>query len=228
MPLLIGLTGYAGSGKDTAADYLVHTHDFAKISFADPLREEVAHAWHIPPGEHELFTDRTLKEHQTPRLALAYCVESEFVDAIVGQRLLDCGRNLSNAELSDILYTPRSPRWVLQRWGTDYRRRLTAEDYWTRQTARRIEHLHDAGQHVVVSDVRFDNEAEALRHAGGVIWRVQRQAATPASYSHASESPIHDHLVGGLLNNDGAIDWLEEQVALKLRTLLLASTALAA
>lgn len=36
---VIGLTGAAGSGKDTAADILQSTHRFIKMGFADPLYE---------------------------------------------------------------------------------------------------------------------------------------------------------------------------------------------
>ena len=35
----MGLSGWAGSGKDTTADILVEMHGFTKISFADPLRD---------------------------------------------------------------------------------------------------------------------------------------------------------------------------------------------
>lgn len=37
--MIVGLTGYARSGKDTIADFLVKEHGFKKIAFADPLRE---------------------------------------------------------------------------------------------------------------------------------------------------------------------------------------------
>ena len=37
--MFIGLLGYARSGKDTVADYLVETHGFTKIAFADVMRE---------------------------------------------------------------------------------------------------------------------------------------------------------------------------------------------
>ena len=38
MKNLIALTGLAGSGKTTAADYLVKAHGFTRIKFADPLK----------------------------------------------------------------------------------------------------------------------------------------------------------------------------------------------
>lgn len=37
--MLIALTGYAGSGKDTIADHLVESHGYVKLAFADPLRK---------------------------------------------------------------------------------------------------------------------------------------------------------------------------------------------
>jgi hypothetical protein len=37
--MIIGLSGYARSGKDTIADYLVEHHGFVKLSFATPMRE---------------------------------------------------------------------------------------------------------------------------------------------------------------------------------------------
>lgn len=37
--MLIGLSGFARSGKDTVADYLVENYGFTKLAFADPMRE---------------------------------------------------------------------------------------------------------------------------------------------------------------------------------------------
>jgi hypothetical protein len=37
--VLIGLTGYARSGKDTVADFMVEDYEFVKLSFAAPMRE---------------------------------------------------------------------------------------------------------------------------------------------------------------------------------------------
>jgi Deoxynucleotide monophosphate kinase len=37
--LIIGLTGLAQSGKDTAAQYLIDNYDFTRLAFADKLKE---------------------------------------------------------------------------------------------------------------------------------------------------------------------------------------------
>jgi dephospho-CoA kinase len=39
MTKILGLSGYAQSGKDTIADYLVKNYGYTKISFADPIRK---------------------------------------------------------------------------------------------------------------------------------------------------------------------------------------------
>jgi hypothetical protein len=36
---LVGLTGFAGAGKDEVAKFLVREHGFTRVAFADPLRE---------------------------------------------------------------------------------------------------------------------------------------------------------------------------------------------
>mgnify|MGYP001029466142 CR=1 FL=1 len=44
--MIVAFCGYAGSGKDTAADILVKDYGFTKIAFADALRKM---AWDINP-----------------------------------------------------------------------------------------------------------------------------------------------------------------------------------
>ena len=37
--MIIGLAGYAQSGKDTVAKFLVENHGFERVAFADPIRD---------------------------------------------------------------------------------------------------------------------------------------------------------------------------------------------
>jgi hypothetical protein len=54
--ILVGITGKAGAGKDTIADYLVREHGFTKLSFAGPLKAMLAAAGMPEPA------DRAVKE----------------------------------------------------------------------------------------------------------------------------------------------------------------------
>lgn len=49
--MIIGLTGYKESGKDTAAAYLIKHHKFERRAFADPLKRSVAALLDIPFSE---------------------------------------------------------------------------------------------------------------------------------------------------------------------------------
>jgi hypothetical protein len=37
--MIIGLSGYAQTGKDTIADYLIKNYGFTRVAFADPIRK---------------------------------------------------------------------------------------------------------------------------------------------------------------------------------------------
>jgi hypothetical protein len=48
MPVILGFSGKAKAGKDTAADYLVKNHGFVRISFADRLKVMVNDLYGVP------------------------------------------------------------------------------------------------------------------------------------------------------------------------------------
>ncbi len=77
MTKLIGLTGPAGSGKDTVADFLVAKHGFTKLAFADKLRAEICDAYDVPV---QLLLERQTKDTPLPKLALVYCRDEAFID----------------------------------------------------------------------------------------------------------------------------------------------------
>ncbi len=100
--MIIGFVGFIGSGKDTAADYLVNFHGFRRDSFANTLKDAVAavFGW-----------DRVLLEGRTAE-ARAW---REEVDIWWAERLK----------------MPKlTPRWVLQYWGTEVCRQGFHDDMW--------------------------------------------------------------------------------------------------
>lgn len=141
--MIIGITGFIGSGKDTAANYLVAQHGFKRDSFAGALKDAVAtvFGW-----------DRELLEGLTPEAR----TWREQVDPWWAKRL-----KMPNL----------TPRWVLQYWGTEVCRQGFHDDIWIASLENR---LNQRTGNTVISDVRFPNEIQAIRNAGGVIAWVRR------------------------------------------------------
>lgn len=206
-PILIGLTGLAGAGKDTAADALVLRAGFHKLAFADALRLEVEHAYELPAND-RLLRDRATKETPTDRLALGWCTDIEFVQAV--NRAVFAG----DMPLSE-LDVPRSPRQILQWWGTEYRRAQN-EAYWLIKLLERSIGLMQVGtRRQVITDCRFANEAQAVRNAGGEIWQVFRPGLALVEGGHASQTSGDALRPERILVNNGTLDALATQ-ALRL------------
>ena len=91
---------------------------------------------------------------------------------------------------------------------------MVSEDIWIKIALRRASECERDGWNVAITDVRFANEAEAIRHAGGQVWRIDRPGAGLAGQTaeHSSEAGIPDHLVNQVIRNVGNLDDLEEAV----------------
>lgn len=76
-----------------------------------------------------------------------------------------------------------TPRHAMQTLGTEWGRKMIGEDLWVRLWRASIESL----DRVVVDDVRFANEAQAVRDAGGVVIRVTTIADLAGGGGHESE-----------------------------------------
>lgn len=99
--MIIGICGFIGCGKDTAADYLVNFHQFKRDSFAAPLKDAVSAVF---GWDRDLLEGRT-KESREWR---------EQKDEWWSKRLAR-------------IVTPRN---VLQQWGTEVCRRAYHDDIW--------------------------------------------------------------------------------------------------
>lgn len=80
---------------------------------------------------------------------------------------------------------PEGFRELMQNYGTEVRRG-DKDSYWTEQWRERSYSARDLKQNIVVDDVRFLNEAQAVRDKGGIIIRVVRNDI-PTGGAHSSE-----------------------------------------
>lgn len=100
--MIIGICGFIGSGKDTAADYLVNIHNFRRESFASTLKDAVSDVF---GWDRDMLEGRTQSSRDW----------REQVDPWWSNRL-------------DMPHL--TPRWVLQHWGTDVLRNHFHDDMW--------------------------------------------------------------------------------------------------
>jgi hypothetical protein len=86
----------------------------------------------------------------------------------------------------------KTPRYVAQTFGTDWGRNMIDHNIWVELAIREL-----AGDRIVFTDVRFDNEAQAIRDAGGyVVEVVRRQEGSRTDYNtHSSEAGIDRRLI---------------------------------
>ena len=170
--MIIGITGAAGAGKDTAADYLVSKHGFEKVSFASIMKKMLAVAGLPEP------TNRDDKE-----------------------KIIE-GFNFTW-------------RHAAQTIGTDWARNCLEKDFWVKVTMAQL----DPHKNYVFSDVRFDNEAEAIIARDGVIVELQgRGVELGESAKHASEAGLSDNNVSYVIWNTGDIGVLHRKLSTIIRT----------
>ena len=163
--MIIGLTGYAQSGKDTVANILVEKYGYQRIAFADPIRALLYE------------TNPMLKEgYRVQGLVDVYGWDKVKVDYPEARRLL-------------------------QELGLGARK-LFGDMFWVNQALKGI----DASGKYVITDVRFPNEAKAIRvHKGSQIWRIKRLGITAVN-AHVSESAMEGEKVDQIFVNSGTIN----------------------
>jgi hypothetical protein len=75
-------------------------------------------------------------------------------------------------------------RRLMQCYGTEIIRRNVCDNYWVDLAEKRIE---ESGNHCVICDCRFSNEAAMIRRRRGLLVRITRPDVGPAN-GHSSEN----------------------------------------
>lgn len=123
-----------------------------------------------------------------------------------------------SVSVEEIEENKESFRNVLQQWGTEHRRKKDPR-YWIKQIETEVKMLRDNADVVVITDVRFLNEAEYIKSLGGdVIKIIPSSSHTLIKGSdHSSETESNYIVPDWLLPNSGSIRQLAESVAFLLQ-----------
>lgn len=168
--MIIALTGKARSGKDTAAEVLVRTHDFYSTAFAGPLKDACIFKFGL---SHDDVHTQEGKDRFVPEWGMT-----------VGE--------------------------ILQKEGTEATKPFWGEDIWIKRWRMELAAHHERGhRRIVVTDCRFDNEAETVRDLGGHVFQIVRPGAEKEiggrDPNHPSEAGISEHLITHRITNYGTL-----------------------
>jgi Deoxynucleotide monophosphate kinase len=161
---LLGIAGKARSGKDTIAEYMRDEYMYQLYAFASPIKEAASKMFGLPL--HVFYDGEHDREEVIP-------------------------------------YWGFSPREILQKLGTECGRDVFGKDIWLKRGIQEWENLKKYHEEymktnpqkhyysgMIFTDVRFDNEADAIREHGGKIIHVLRDNTESVS-EHTSEAGIN-------------------------------------
>lgn len=104
-------------------------------------------------------------------------------------------------------YQGKSIRYLLQSLGTEWGRRFISENVWIDRTMQ----ICSQHENVVLADVRYDNEAQAIIDAGGIVIQVVRLNNEHINLtlkngiaSHETEKGISDYLINFTIENNAS------------------------
>lgn len=142
---LVALVGFKGSGKNSAAEYLINEGNFAPLAFADALKDCLAttFCWCRSDLEGVTAASRAWREKVDPWWA---------------------------KKLGIPHFTPR---WAMTNFGTDVMRRFFHDDIWLLNVERRMTDIAE-DRSVIITDVRYSNEIGFVQRLGGRLARIAR------------------------------------------------------
>lgn len=188
--VMCGISGKIGSGKDSVAKALVEKDcGFSKvIAFADPLRDEIDQLINAARGA------------SLPKYPDVSVEELSHIISTLESALKNNPEVRSDSRVPEI-------RHALQYWGTDVRRKRD-DLYWVKRTVwNALEYAFASGCGIIVSDVRFPNEAQMIHDFAGKVFRIEashdirktrlehrdmENTLTQASAAHQSETALDD------------------------------------
>jgi hypothetical protein len=197
--MIIGISGYIGSGKDTIAG-IIRDHDprWEVVKFADKLKEVASIILGVPRSN---FEDRDYKLSELP---------DEW--NVWDKRPTNGGHDVEPFYSNDPVMRRMTVREFLQKLGTDAIRNGLHEDTWVNATMAGYDSKRTP-PNWIITDVRFPNEFDAIKKRGGTMVRVFRHGMTS---SHISETALDTYEHDIYISNKGNIDDLVDKVRISI------------
>lgn len=202
---VIGLTGFAKSGKSTAAEILKSLGG-EEVAFAKHLKDVCAAVLDIPRNH---FDDQNFKEILFKKAIVL--TKEDIIDILAMFEVPD--RFVPSAILAHQGVELQSPRHVAQYVGTEILRTIDQNIHIN--MAFKMAAASSA-PFLICSDMRFDNELKAVAQNNGLSIGISRKKATPSNLEnlHPSEKEIPTLIsqCDLAVENEGTIEDLQNSV----------------
>lgn len=198
---LIGISGKASAGKDTIADFIVSSRGAVKMALADEIKRTAKRFWGFQNSQ---LWGSSEKRQETP-LGKPNAPTARHACQQLGTEVARC---IDRDVWINLLLDNAAN---LQQYGLKY---------YPAEGLKPNLHYESSSYvpYVVVPDVRFKNEMDAIKSAGGLLMRVVRPGVflTGDAANHPSETEqasIPDDYFHIVLSNDGTLDQLEDKIS---------------
>lgn len=191
--ILIGVSGFKGSGKNT----------FAKKCLNDL-------ACNYGRVAHEMSWAELLKLSAAASFGLQFESVSkclEWADKLKSRGYVSVdikqedGINYDRHEITG--------REFLQNYGTEAHREIFDDDFWVNAFWTNNDFRED--DIVFICDTRFENEARSIKEHNGLIIQIANDKVdSAANDTHASEVPLPGEYIDIVIDNNGTLDDLNE------------------
>lgn len=245
MSNIIAFTGKARSGKDTSCSIVKailedeYGYNVAVMAFADNLKISASKifdlTWNDLYGEtketpqvfdlsyHELMfkvaeaMEFTFKDER-------YHLDFKLMSELTGRLIMELKKVAKPTLLTRLGFSKKykfSSRQIQQIWGTEVIRKVMGDKFWSKDLEKRMVNFFDTcairyqDGVVLISDLRFDSEAEWLGRFPHQTIEVKRDNVDKIS-SHVSENGISTKYERDIIHNNGTLADLEN----KLRAIL--------
>lgn len=194
---LIGFIGKIGSGKDEVSNMFNHIHEtvlskgdlsfdnylnnkrngeYKNVKFANELKKLIANLLGVPVEklEDREFKNTPIKSMELKKITFGTNIEgenpatysvnisSEFGEAKYHQKP---NYSIISEEVIEV-----TPRWLMINIGTEAFRNIISKDWWVMQTFKN----YTEESKWIISDVRFPNEADTVKHYKGLNIAIKR------------------------------------------------------
>ena len=181
--MIIGISGKAGSGKDTAAKMLEVLYANPDISYED-------------------FANRRYKNFADIQVVHFADILKETVQTLFG--IGEWETNTQEGKKKTIGWIGKTVRELLQGVGQGLRDAIDP-DLWVKALFANTE----CWSNYIIADVRYPNELEAIKERDGVLIRIDRKNA--GAGNHSSETALDDYREWDFyIENNGSLEELFE------------------